>query len=480
MFSRLEERIEERLEEFWFWLTSRATPRRVRRKQLEVQDLEERVVPSTYIWTGAANNGEYADAGNWSSTDGGTSYPNSVNDTATLEGSQTIRYENFRGNNVSGTLGGLTASGAIEDPFTGTFSLRANLQINGLQWQGGTLDFNAAAYTLDLHGGANNTFGVGTIGNSDSLGTLKVDNNAVLTITAPSDGYTSVTLGVPLVIGGDETNPKVLVKNFNVNMPSTSTVTTTVNAGGTLEFADTLNQSYTFGPSSAVSSDYIKGVGGNITFDANDSWTVNTAMWNTGATVQFQTGATVLLNNGSSATNTRSYYQTGTGTTILGSSGGTLGAGLTCSQGFFQDGGSLQTYSTATSILGVGTRAPQIAYIVGGSIKVGADLTGDNYGKLMVQGTLDISGTTAVYISVSRANGNNRTQIEGAGAFTIDNSYGSNQTTVYVTMNGLGNVTMWKPFYSDFSNQFTGQFATVSNGFKLDSSDGQNDFLTKV
>jgi hypothetical protein len=438
-----------------------------------LESLEEIVLLSSYTWTGADMNGEYADSKNWSSTDGGTSYPNSPNDTANLgSATGTIKYENSGPNAVSGVVGTLTAP----TTFTGDLSLRKSLQVKtAFSWGNGTLDFNVAANTLELSNGAGNNWQGGTIGNQDSLGTFKVDNGSILTIS-PRTGVTSVTLGVPLVIGGDGTTTKVLVGNLNVNMPTTSTVTTTVNAGGTLEFGGI---SATFGPASAVNGDYIKGVGGNITFDSMGGWTVNTAMWNTGATVWFQNRAFTTLAMGSTATNSRSYYQAG-GTTILGTSGSGLGTTLTCSQGFLQDGGSFQTYSTASSILRVGTTAPTLAYFTGGTIKVGADLTGDSYGYLQVNGTLEISGTTAVYISVSSTNGNNRTQIETTGAFKIDDSAGSNQTAVYVTLVGAGGVNTWTPFYSDNPNQFSGQFATVSNGFKLDNSNGKSDVLTKV
>jgi hypothetical protein len=443
----------------------------------KVEVLEGRVCPSTYSFTNGDNNWEWADSKNWSSLDGGTSYPNAARDSATLGNfSGTIKYENFGGNTVSGALGTLIATNI----FTGTLNLQRNLQLtNSFGWQGGILD--PGSNTLELSVGAGSSWGGGTIGNGNSNGTFKIDNGTTLTISPYSSQVTSVTLGVPLFIGGDGTTTKVLVRNINVNMPTTSTVTTTVNTGGTLEFgATTAGQSRTFGPSSQVNSDYIKGVGGNITFDPGYVWDVNAAIWNVGATVQFQDGAVITLTNGSTATSSRSYYQSVSGTTILGSTGGTNGAALYCDQGFWQTNGSFQTYSTTKQELFVGTRSPQIAYFTGGTIKVGADLTGDNYGWLQVWGALDISGTTTVYVSVSLANANNRTQIETTGSFTIDASApGGNQTTVNVTTQGMGMVTQWTPFYSETTGSFYGQFAYVSIGYSL-QSDGTNDVLKKV
>jgi hypothetical protein len=411
------------------------------------------------------------------------SYPNSADESATLTISQTIKYEDWTDaqnvtHTVSGELGYLTAENNLD--WSGTLSLRASLQVAEIfTWQAGTINFNGGAYTLELSGGAGSTWAGGQIGDSESSSTFKIDNSTTLAIQVPSGGG-SVTLGVPMVIQDALTNVTVSYTNVNFTV---GTITVTV-TGGTLEFSGSQVSGYNFGPSSQANGDYVKGASGNITFDTEAGYNVTASLWNVGATVQFQEGSNIDIPNGSTATSSRSFLQEG-GTTILGTSGGGAsggdsGATVTCDRGFWQTGGSFQTYSYVTQTLVVGDLAPTQAYFTGGSIKVGADLTGDNYGELDVRGYLEMSGSTMVYVAISLVHQDDRTTISVSGRIQVDDSSGSNLTSVVVTAIGPSNpdATSWLIFVS-VTSSFTGQFALVTNGYQLDNPDGDADFVER-
>ncbi len=457
----------------WFYAPQSANkpPRRARPG---LEGLEVRLTPTTYTWTNGTGNGEWADPGNWSGGDGIVHlYPTTGDDTAILTGAGAIKYEQNGLNVVSGVVGDLTAEATS---FSGTLSLGASLAVDELfTWQAGTINFNSGTYTLDLCGGAGSTWTGGQIGADDSSATFKVDSGTTLAIHAPEGG--SVTLGVPLVLQDAAT--AVTVTSTDVNFTG-GTITVTV-TGGTLEFSGGAGTGgFHFGPGSQASGDYLEGDSGNITFDSGAVYQVSVAVKNVDSTVQLQGGSTIDVPNGSTVTSSRSFFQTG-GTTILGSTGGTATTSLTCDRGFRQDAGSLQTYGTQAQSLIVGDQSSTRAYFTGGTIKVGADLSGGSYGRLDVGGGLQLSGSTSVYVSVSLANEMNRTQIWVWGSIAVDDSSGSNQTAVMVSANGSSDpdVATWQVFAS-IGYQFTGQFALVTNGYTLDNTSGDGDYVTKV
>src|SRR4051812_32562402 len=60
--------------------TQRSVPKIVRLlARLELELLEDRIVPATYQWTGGGSTANWNDAGNWT---GGASFPNAVDDVA--------------------------------------------------------------------------------------------------------------------------------------------------------------------------------------------------------------------------------------------------------------------------------------------------------------------------------------------------------------------------------------------------------------
>ena len=88
------------------------------RFRLQLEALEQRWCPADYTWTGAANNGEWADSRNWNFVRVGGMYPNANTDNATITGSQTIKYEDWTDANnvphtVSGTIGDLHAGSSF-------------------------------------------------------------------------------------------------------------------------------------------------------------------------------------------------------------------------------------------------------------------------------------------------------------------------------------------------------------------------------
>src|SRR5258708_6434747 len=61
------------------------------RPLLSLEQLEVRLTPSTYVWKGPAvgNPDTWEVAGNWTSNDGGTSYPSTTSDIANFTGTGT-------------------------------------------------------------------------------------------------------------------------------------------------------------------------------------------------------------------------------------------------------------------------------------------------------------------------------------------------------------------------------------------------------
>jgi hypothetical protein len=364
-----------------------------RRREWRLEALEARWVPAAiFTWTGNDGNGEWADGNNWTGGDGmlGHVYPNILSDVAVLAGPDTIKYENWTSggvtNVVSNVLGGLETTNVTQ--FRGTLSLKTSLELTDhLTWSRGTINFNNAANTLQLDGGSGSTWSGGQIGDGDATGLFKL-NNATLCVCSTS----SVTLGVPTGMY----NSTVTVSS-SVAFQDSIVVTAQIYSG-TLEFGGgTPSAPVGFGPDFKVPGDYLKSSGGTVTFDDNAHALITAGMWNSGATVQFNAGATVDVVNATNAIpagNTPCSYFQDSGTTILGTTGASSGATLTCDEvGFSMNGGNLKTYSTAKQTISVGSGTSRVL-IDGGTVTIGADLTGENFGWLNVDGNLSILGGT--------------------------------------------------------------------------------------
>jgi hypothetical protein len=150
------------------------------RRKLDLEELSERVVPSTYNWTGAADQQTWNLAGNWQSADGAT-FPQ-AGDTANL---------NATNNVITTAAAGQTIATLNVNPnFTGVLQLMGHFKVTA----GGTLSSNGqitSDWTGPAGGDANFELGGGTFtwkyGQIESstpiLGTLQVDNGAFLTCT---------------------------------------------------------------------------------------------------------------------------------------------------------------------------------------------------------------------------------------------------------------------------------------------------------
>ncbi len=306
----------------WFasWWRKRTNPNNSRRVEpirrpkffrfLHLEQLEERIVPSAYQWTGKSLlSSNWNDPANWSLISGAGAFPNSPGDVAQFTGTPTqnlvtvnqpitvgeidfgtaynitiaasganvLTLQNTVGSATitTGTVATNLGTDLIQAPINVSSGLTANLSGGAFSLSdtssttnvyAGTITFNVNSGGTLTEATANAALGLGSAAVNLSGGTLNLSNTAPL-----GTGPLTINSGTIQAAGAPILNNSV---TFGTNASATLVGTSLTLAGGTVTLAgaDTLTVSDT-----AIINDPISGPGASLTLTAPSSGSLTLA-----------------------------------------------------------------------------------------------------------------------------------------------------------------------------------------------------------
>jgi hypothetical protein len=454
----------------------------MRRRKLDLEALEDRLVPADFGWTGADHNGEWADANNWNCVKAPGTYPNTFQDTAYLgDSSDTIKYENWNGQTVSGNIGVLDG-----ESFAGTLELFRSLTVGTNFFWGASSDWGASCPILLLQSNdftlTNNTcagywYG-GTIGVCGDTGSLVITGGAMLNIQpdgTTTDGATSVFLNVSMQINAATVNVQDAFVDYLANNPIVTVMADAkLNFSGYRDAGNGTYMPYVFGWSEpGATGEMDVQPWGAVEFAPDAYYQLNLGCYNKGNV--YIDGAnssdeTIADFTGSYPGFTRSFYQDSSKTalTVLGDRAGPGGARLQCDKGFYMDSGWLYAYGIYENNLVCGTTAATNAYFAGGDISLNYDKSHNPNGGLAV---LNIYGAPA-YMSGTMLI---RFAVDPSASYTSSGLYfdegvtiadGSKITVTFTSITGVAPTgKVYSPVWCGTDASLSGTFIIGSPGY---------------
>jgi len=382
-----------------------------RRSHLQVEHLEDRLVPSTYTWLGT-NSGSWNDLGNWQTTASVT--PNSTSDEVFFDGSKTVAHAldlgatNDDGAKTVGRIGTVNNWGSGNNQ-TVTLGLNSSLTVDGVTkgrsaWSSGNLAIYGSATTLAFLSSGIDLFG-GTIsadgqGGTDSCGRIRVGGGANMVC---GENFTSlhVIVWVGKDADGNDSTGSMTVGGTGQNMyigKNVDVYLINISANGTLNMdqtanCDTAGSLTGSGPNArnVVNSGMVERGAGTT-----DDVTIGCGgLSNTGGTLWLPAGTkmTIIDDN---FNNTTPFYQS-SGKVQLDPS-----SHLTVSGTASFDGGDLGTTQSATgnATATFEVTSGSLVFDSSGNIILGTDDAVTRYSTLVVDGNFTMSnGTLKVTIN---------------------------------------------------------------------------------